>query len=151
MELVEYESKSVGRWAFVLAALFAIGGVGVLVVQGLEGRPEAFIGVFLIGLALFLMNFGTLTVRVTKAEVAWFFGVGLIGRRMKLERVRGAEATRSPWYWGWGIRWTPTGWLWRSYGLDVVWLEFDNGKRVGIGTQDPEGLVRAVREQLELT
>jgi len=147
MKQAEYESKSVGHWIYVLAGLFAIGGVGIAVMQELEEGQGVFIGLAILVFSLILVSFATLTVRVTQREIAWSFGGGVIGRRIKLERVRGVEAKRSAWYWGWGIRWTPRGWLWRSYGLDAVWLELENGRRVGIGTQDPEGLERAIRRR----
>jgi len=148
MQANRYESKSVGQWALALAGVLGLIGATLAVTWGVQGRPEALIGVFLVVMAAFVLEFGSLTVRVSDDEVQWFFGHGLIGKHVKLARVHEAEAHRSPWYWGWGIRWTPKGWLWRSYGLDAVWLTLDNGKRLGIGTQDPEGFVRAVRERL---
>jgi len=143
-----YESKSVGHWAFALAGVMGAIGVAITAVLVSQGNAEGYFGLLLVVAAFFLATFGVLTVRVTPGEIAWSFGGGWIGRRLALERVRSAEPHRSPWYWGWGIRWTPRGWLWRSYGLDVVWLELDTGKAIGVGTQDPEGLARAVREQI---
>lgn len=145
---VLYESKSVASWAYALAALFAAIGIGVTGVLLSTGGAEGLFGLLLVLAAFFVANFAVLTVRVTEDEVAWSFGWGWIGRHVPLSRVRSAEPARSPWYWGWGIRWTPRGWLWRSHGLDVVWLELDSGKSVGIGTQDPQGFASAVRERL---
>lgn len=145
---MEYESKSKAHWALALSGLMAGIGVGVTAVGLAEGQPEALVALLLLPLAAFVSTFRVLTVQVSADEVRWFFGSGWLGRSVPLARVRGAEARRSAWYWGWGIRWTPSGWLWRAHGLDAVWLELENGRSVGIGTEDPEGLERAVRERL---
>ena len=98
--------------------------------------------------AFIVANFGVLTVRVDDREVRWAFGLGWISKTVPLYRIRRAEAARSPWYWGWGIRWTPRGWLWRSNGLDAVWFELESGKQLGVGSVEPESLARAVADRL---
>ena len=85
--------------------------------------------------------------RVERRDQA--FGIGLFSRRIPLARVRDVEVRRSAWYWGWGIRWTPRGWLWRSSGLDAVWVHLDSGRQAGMGSPDPEGLAAAIRARLE--
>lgn len=144
-----YESKQTGWWAFGIAAALATLGAWLAIRHGLAGRPESLVGIVIVFAAVALANFGVLTVRVTASEVRWFFGPGLFGKSVALDRIRAVEARRSAWYWGWGIRWTPRGWLWRSSGLDVVWIELADGKRVGVGTADPEGLASAIRRRLD--
>ena len=145
----DYESKSTGRWIQVIAVIIGSVGLTTALTNGIARRPEAFFGLLIVAFAFFIANFAVLTVRVSKEEVRWFFGGGLIGRRMSIERIRAVQARPTPWYWGWGIRLTPKGWLWRSHGLQTVWLAFDEDKQTGIGTQDPEGLVKAVNQALQ--
>ncbi|QDU65243.1 hypothetical protein [Engelhardtia mirabilis] len=147
--MTAYESKSTGWWLFGIAGFLVVLGLVLAVIFAIGARPEALIGVALVALGLLVANFGVLTVRVTGAVVSWHFGRGPIGWTVPLERVVGVEARRSPWYWGWGIRWTTHGWLWRAHGLDAVWIELDSGRSVGVGTQDPDGLVRALRRAVE--
>jgi hypothetical protein len=96
--------------------------------------------------ALFL--FHSLTVAVDGERVALRFGPGLLGRSFRLERIREAAAVRTRWYHGWGIHLTPRGWLYNVSGLDAVEITFDDGARCLIGTDEPEALVRAIREAL---
>ena len=138
--MTHYRSKQVAWWGFALAALMAAGGI-VLAAR------ELAVGLGLVAVALLVANFGLLTVRVDEREVRWSFGA-LPGRRIPLERIADVQTERSPWYWGWGIRWTPRGWLWRSAGLDAVWLTLTDGKRVGVGSEDPRDLERAIRARL---
>ncbi|MEO0478305.1 MAG: hypothetical protein AAF196_02370 [Planctomycetota bacterium] len=142
----DYESKQVAGWGFALAFGIVFVGSALALLYAEPGLREGVIaGLFLIG--LLISNFAILTVRVTDTEVRWRFAK-VFGRRVRLKDVNGAEVRRSPWFYGWGLRWTPQGWLWRSTGLDGVWLQLANGKQVGMGSSDPEALARAVRERL---
>jgi hypothetical protein len=47
------------------------------------------------------------------------------------------------WY-GWSIRLTPHGWLYSVSGLAAVELTLQDGKRLRIGTDEPERLCQAI-------
>jgi hypothetical protein len=136
----------VALWGLALAGVMVLGGI-VLAVQG--GREPVLIGIGLAVVALLVSNFAVLRVRVDDEQVHQAFGIGLFSRRIPLARVRDVEVRRSAWYWGWGIRWTPRGWLWRSSGLDAVWVRLDSGRQAGMGSPDPEGLAGAIRARLD--
>ena len=97
---------------------------------------------------LLLANFGSLTVRVDEGAVKLRFGVGLIRRTIPLDRIQAAARVRNRWWYGWGIRLTPHGWLWNVAGLDAVELRLQDGKVFRIGTDDPAGLAAAVEAHL---
>ena len=99
-------------------------------------------------LVVVLLNFCTLTVTVSDGWLDCRFGLGLIWRRIRLSDVQLAEPVRNKWYYGWGIRLTPYGWLWNVSGLDAVEVTFANGRKFRIGTDDPEPLLTAIRGQL---
>lgn len=146
--MATYESRQIAWWAFALAAALGVAGIVLAVARGTEGGPEVLIGAGLVLVGLLAANFAVFTVRVGPDEVAWRFGPGPIGWRVPLRRVRGVETARDPWYWGWGVRWTRRGWLWRATGLETVWLELDSGRSVGVGVREPEQLASAVRERI---
>lgn len=98
--------------------------------------------------ALLLANFGSLTVRMDETAVKLRFGVGLIRRTIPLGRIQTAARVRNRWWYGWGIRLTPHGWLWNVAGLDAVELRFTEGGVFRIGTDDPEGLEAALEAHL---
>lgn len=68
-------------------------------------------------------------------------------RTLPLKDVREVTVARTPWYWGWGIRWTPRGWLWRMNGLGTVWLRLASGREAGVGAADPERLASEIRKR----
>jgi hypothetical protein len=57
---------------------------------------------------------------------------------------------KNPWYYGWGIRLIPGGWLYNVSGFWAVELQMKNGKRYRIGTDDAEGLAKSLEAALGL-
>ena len=97
---------------------------------------------------ILLALFSTLTVIVRDQALVGFFGPGRSRRRTPLRRIGGVRTVRSPWYYGWGIRLTPSGWMWNVSGLGGVELEFDDGHRFRIGSDQPERLAEVLRRDL---
>lgn len=60
-----------------------------------------------------------------------------------------AEAARSDFLDGWGIHWiVGRGWIYNLWGYDCVAIQMRNGRRVRIGTDDPQGLARFLVQRL---
>jgi len=118
----------------LLGVIFSIEDPGVAPVLGI------IIGV-LMGAELLFMS---LRVAVDASCVKLSFGVGLIRRRIPMERIELATPVRNSWWYGLGIRLTPHGWMWNIQGLDAVELTYTNGRRFRIGTAEPEELSSAI-------
>ncbi len=102
-------------------------------------------------LLLVLLLFHSLRVWVGRDEhgapkLGISYGIGLFRKTFSLSELRRAKRTKTSWLNGWGIHLTNRGWLYNISGFDAVELEFANKKRVQIGTDDPEGLLRAIEE-----
>ena len=126
-----------------------IGLLGALLVPLLIGIavPQTrvwclFVGAFIVGIILL---FGSLTVELDGERLRLSFGIGLIRRSFPLSMIRGVETVRNRWYYGWGIRWTPHGWLFNVSGFDAVQIEMIGGSAYRIGTDDPRRLSEAIR------
>ncbi|MBE7466405.1 MAG: hypothetical protein HS116_23290 [Planctomycetes bacterium] len=96
----------------------------------------------------FAWFFGRLSVELNEREAAVAFGPGLLKKRIDLAEVRAVRPVRNHWACGWGIRYIGGGWMWNVSGLDAVELEFRDGRRFRIGTDDPSGLARALEARL---
>jgi hypothetical protein len=101
----------------------------------------------LIGFVLVL--FSTLTVIVRDGAMDVFFGPGLIRRRIPLRRIREVRVVKTPWYYGWGIRLTPTGWMWNVSGLGGVEVQFDDRHRFRVGSDEPNELAEALLREMQ--
>lgn len=88
--------------------------------------------------------FSALTVEIDGQTLTASFRGGVVRRTVDLAQVKGVEQVRTPWYWGWGVRLTPKGWLFNVQGRDAVLLELERGRGVLIGTDEPVRLAAAV-------
>jgi hypothetical protein len=95
-------------------------------------------------IALIGLLFGWLTVDVDDRRLVMTMGIGLIRRNIPLSVVQAFAPVINRWYYGWGVRFTPYGMLYNVSGLRAVEVLFENGRRVRIGTDEPEALVRAL-------
>ena len=127
-----------------MLAFIAIGILLVLNYFYLSGNTNPFLLIILTALAVSLLLFSILTVKVDGEEVSVRFGVGLIRKRFPLSEIESHSAVRNPWYYGWGLRRTPIGWLYNVSGLEAVEITLKDGRKVRIGTDDPTGLDAAI-------
>jgi len=139
-----YRHTQIG-WV-LLAAL--AGGAGVVIfATGKTGWSTAASLVLTLLIAVAVL-FCTLTVRVNGGLIECRYGPGLIRKYIPLPTVREIRTVRTAWYQGWGIRLTSDGWLFNVSGLDAVEVELSDGKRIRIGTDEPQALAAAIRSRL---
>ena len=93
--------------------------------------------------------FDSLTVRVSHDLVEISFGIGIIRKQFDVGNIRRASVVKNKWYYGWGIRLTPHGWLYNVSGLDAVEILMDNGKQYRIGTAKPNELENAINTVIQ--
>jgi len=92
-----------------------------------------------------MVLFGSLTVTVDDNVITVQFGTGVIRKKISLADVTSCEPMRNRWWWGWGIRLIPGGWLYNVSGLDAVELKMKNGRIFRIGTDEPQQLAEFIQ------
>ena len=107
------------------------------------GFTPIVIGVFVVLVAV-LVLFPSLMVIIWEDELEIRFGPGLIRKRLRLSDVESCQSMKVPWYYGWGIRLTPQGLLFRVSGFHVVRIKLRTGKHYLIGTDVPQELEAAI-------
>ncbi len=135
----------------LLLTVFGANAILVFALWVLEPEAGSIAGAILLPLLFILaLLFWRLTVTVTADEVVVSFGVGVIRKRFRIADIRDARAVRNRWYYGWGIRYTPHGWMFNVSGLDAVELELSNNTKFRIGTDEPHQLVAAIQQARQL-
>ena len=86
---------------------------------------------------IILGTFARLTVVVDDQMIKVQFGLGIIRKTFPLQEIETCRVVRNPWYYGWGIRFTPQGWLFNVSGFSAIELRMKNGKLYRIGTDEP--------------
>jgi hypothetical protein len=137
-----YRHTQVGVVIMVTMAIPALAVIAAVTGGSLPAPFLALAGVFLACLVLF----ASLTVVVGDAAVFVRFGPGLIRRSFALTDIRAVRTVRNRWYYGWGIRLLPRGWLYNVSGLDAVEIELADGRAHRIGTDEPEALAAAIQQ-----
>lgn len=136
--MTDYRHRQIG-WPALAGSVppFVVG----LIVVGV-GAPIGYVLVAAAPIVFLLL--GWLTVTVSDDALEARFGVGVIGRRIALSRVSSARIVRNPWYFGWGIRWIPGGWLYNVAGFDAVEMTLADGGIFRLGTDEPAALEAAL-------
>ena len=125
----------------VLIVLFGI----VAVLPGIGGPTAIWVfGLIGILMLLGLLLFHCLTVEIRHGYLRICFGIGVIRKTIALKEIESAETVRNRWWYGWGIKLTPHGWLFSVSGYDAVQVRLRNGRQYRIGTDEPERLVAAI-------
>jgi hypothetical protein len=127
--------------------LFIVGAVVALLLPPYRGSYlGADVALMAVVLALLVVGlvFSRLTVRIERDTLHVAFGPGWPRRVLRLADITSAEATRTRWFEGWGIRSTKRGWLWNVAGFDAVMLRLAGGKTLLVGTDKPQQLLRAI-------
>ena len=88
--------------------------------------------------------FSKLNVRVADGAVSWRFGLGFQEHTIPLTEIVSATVVTNPVWAGYGVRRMPNGWLYNVAGRRAVELVLRDGRRVRVGSDEPETLERAI-------
>ena len=139
----EYRHTQFGALMFVV---FFVTGIVIaffflsMLAEGRMAAALAMIGLYLLGLALFY----AFTIEVSGGKLKFCFGIGGIGKSYALGEIQAAQEVVNPWYYFWGIKSIPGGWLYAIAPGSAVEVIFKNGKMIRLGTDQPQKLREAI-------
>ena len=142
-----YQHTQIGYLVIILLAIMLLFIACLMAVYGFNWI--AF--VFLITLGVCLVLFATLTVLIEEDVLEIRFGPGVIRKKFPLKDIQSCQTVKNPWYYGWGIRLTPHGWLYNVSGFYAVEISMKTGKKYRIGTDVPNDLEKVIQQAIERT
>lgn len=95
-------------------------------------------------LAVGCLLFPTLTTQVDDEALRISFGIGLVRTSVPLADVLSVDRVIVRVWWGWGLHWTPGGWLYNIGGRDAVKVTVRRARGVIVGSDDADGLYDAI-------
>lgn len=139
-----YEHTQTG---YLLIAALGGGAALMAILMAIAGFKWVLLVVLVVLLVCLALG-PTLTGTVDENAVRLRFGPGLIRKTILLSDVQSCEEVKNPWWYGWGIRLIPSGYMFNVSGLRAVELRLKTGRIFRIGTDDPTGLATAIRQAL---
>jgi hypothetical protein len=133
---------------FTVFALTAMAVWFAFVAALSPGDRGEFQSIFLM-IAALQLAFYQLTTIVTESTLTVRYGVGLLAFRFPLSEITQITERNVPWYAGYGIRWVGDAWLFNVSGNDAIEVTFASGRKVWVGTDDPNGLAAILRLRME--
>jgi hypothetical protein len=133
---------------FTVFALTAMAVWFALVAAVTPGERGDFQSILLIIAALQVI-FYQLTTIVTESTLTVRYGIGLVAFRFPLSEITQVTERTVPWYAGYGIRWVGDAWLFNVSGRDAIEVTFASGRKLWVGTDDPDGLAAILRLRME--
>jgi hypothetical protein len=100
-----------------------------------------------IPLALVVWMFSRLTITIDGEKLRAAFGPGIVYKTIRLAEIASCEPVRIKWWEGWGIHLSRFGWLYNVSGWHAVAIRLRNGKRLALGTDQPNELSEAIRRR----
>lgn len=92
--------------------------------------------------------FPTLVTRVDDEALQVSFGVGIVGTSVPLAEIVAVDRVIVRVWWGWGLHWTPGGWLYNIGGRGAVKVTVQRGRGVIVGSDDADGLYEALAARI---
>ena len=133
---------------FTVFALTAMAVWFAFVAALSPGDRGEFQSIFLM-IAALQLAFYQLTTIVTESTLTVRYGIGLLAFRFPLSEITQITERSVPWYAGYGIRWVGDAWLFNVSGNDAIEVTFASGRKVWVGTEDPDGLGAILRLRME--
>ena len=133
---------------FTVFALTAMAVWFAFVAALSPGDRGEFQSIFLM-IAALQLAFYQLTTIVTESTLTVRYGIGLLAFRFPLSEITQITERSVPWYAGYGIRWVGDAWLFNVSGRDAIEVTFASGRKVWVGTDDPDGLAAILRLRME--
>ena len=149
-----YENTQPGTFIRVMTGswVFFFGLLAVVMLALVQKEAAIGLGVVTVILAVILgivcALFHSLTVRVTRSDIALSFGVGLIRKQFPISDISRARIVQNRWYNGFGIRKIRGGWLYNVSGFDAIEIQLKNERKYRIGTNQSKELLAAVESAI---
>ena len=140
-----FHRRQIGRVVLILLSCQIVLLIGFIIAFWADRAVVVALSAALLLFILITLAFSSLTIEVNDQRIRAWFGPGWIWREIRLSEIVGMSAVTNRWYWGWGVRLTPYGWMFNISGMQAVEVELVSGKRFRFGTDQPRNLVSALR------
>ena len=138
----QYRHSQPGYLMIIISVILFV--VAVFMYAYGQQQPAIFLG----AIGIFIIVFGyKLTVEIKDGFFRFWFGPGIFWKNVPLEQIAYCGPFKGTIF-GWGIHVGPGGWLYNVSGMKAVTVVLKSGKKMHIGTDEPQRLVEAVNSAI---
>jgi hypothetical protein len=142
---METEYKHTQFGALTIIILLVVGLLITPIILSMIEEGRLLVAILTIAFfLLFLALFYALTVQVSDGKLKFWFGVGLISKTYSLSEFQSTKEVKDPWYYFWGIKSIPGGWLYAIAPGNALEIVLKNGKIIHLGTNQSKKLKQAL-------
>jgi len=138
---------------FLLVPTIIFIGIYIYDITSLVGKPVWVMPllIFIFGAMTFaLISFYAMEIVVKNNTIFMKLGIGVIKKEFKISSIESIKIVKNKMWYGWGIRWIPGGTLYNVSGLDAVELIIKDGRKIRLGTDDPQELYNVIVREMDL-
>ncbi len=153
---MKYEKTQTG-WLLIAIISLVMMSLTIGYLTKLGTNPLSLMGyVILMAILIFvLLMFYKLKIRVDDLGIHVIYGFGLIHIKINPEKVNQVKIVKTPWYYGFGIRFIGRGMLYNIQGPHAVEIAYSKGtskgKTVLIGSDDTIALKDAIEKRYNVS
>lgn len=146
----EYKYTQIGILT-ILMILAAAAITAFMIVSGIRSTEDqsatilkvtglVVVGVFIMALA----SFYSFTIQISDGKLNFWFGFGIWGKSIPIDEIQSIKIVNNPWYYFWGIKSIPGGWLYSIApgGQAIELITKGNVNKIHLGTNRPEEITR---------
>jgi len=138
----QYKHSQPGYLMIVISVIFLAVTAYVYVYDSQQA------GWILGAIGLLILVFGyKLTVEISGGYFRFWFGPGIFRKKIAFDRIAYCEPCKGI-ILGWGIHVGPGGWLYNVSGMKAVTVVLKSGKKMHIGTDEPQHLIEAINSAI---
>ena len=145
----EYKHTQFGALTFII--FIAAGILTAFIFMSMLAGGQLVVAFVVIGLYLLIVGlFYAFTVEISDGKLKFWFGIGWVGKSYPLKEIQSAQEVKNPWYYFWGVKSIPGGWLFAISPGSAVEIVFNNSKIVRLGSTQPNKLKQAIDEAITI-
>lgn len=125
-------------------AILAIVLLAIHVIAWITDEPRIIVRIIDICFVIIAIPLLTLTIRVTRTTIEWWFSFGLAKQCIELNEISCAHLIKTSVLSGVGVHWSGDYVLWAVSGFRAVMFDLVDGQHFAVSTSDAERLIEVI-------
>ncbi|MGI9606723.1 MAG: hypothetical protein ACR2P0_11355 [Acidimicrobiales bacterium] len=148
---MNYSHTQFGYVAPIVLVLLGVWFAVIGSLTDLDSSGLVLFGLVVLLIAVVVINFNrlTITIEAESETVEAAFGWGWPRKQIAIDEITSVDTVKNKWWYGYGVRKIPHGWMFNVWGQDAVEVRRASGRPFRFGTDEPVELAAAISAAVE--